>query len=142
MIVVDTNVIVYALIEGDRTALAQNVATKDPDWIVPPLWRHEFLNVLVTCVRGNVIEVQQAEDLLRTALGLLVRAEREVDGGAVLVLAVEHKISAYDAQYIALARRLETQCITEDRRLARTFPETAISMASFCAKSRATDPVP
>ncbi len=132
MIVVDTNVIVYALIEGDKTALAESVATKDPNWVVPPLWRHEFLNVLVTCIRGGVIDVRQAESLWHTALGLLVRAEREVDGGAVLDLAAEHKISAYDAQYIALARRLETQCITEDRRLARTFPETAISMASFC----------
>ena len=48
MIVVDTNVIAYVLIEGDKTALAQQVAKKDPDWKVPPLWRHEFLNVLAT----------------------------------------------------------------------------------------------
>ena len=123
----------YALIEGDKTVLAQGVARKDPNWVVPSLWRHEFLNVLATCTRGNVFDAHQAEGLWHRALDLLVRSEQAVDGGAALALAVEHSITAYDAQYIALARGLGTQCVTEDRRLVRTFPDTAILMASFCA---------
>lgn len=132
MIVVDTNVIAYVLIEGDKTALAQQVAKKDPDWKVPPLWRHEFLNVLATSARAEVIDALQAEALWHKGLDLLVRAEREADGSASLKLAIEHAISAYDAQYIALAQSLETQCITEDKRLLKTFPDTAVSMKAFC----------
>ena len=132
MIVVDTNVIAFVLIEGDKTALAQQVAKKDPDWKVPPLWRHEFLNVLATSARAEVIDALQAEALWHKGLDLFVRAEREADGSASLKLAIEHAISAYDAQYIALAQSLETQCITEDKRLLKTFPDTAVSMKAFC----------
>ena len=132
MIVVDTNVIAYVLIAGDKTALAQQVAKKDPDWKVPPLWRHEFLNVLATSTRAAVIDAQQAEALWHKGLDLLVRAEREADGIASLKLAIEHAISSYDAQYIALAQSLETQCVTADKRMLKTFPGTAVSMKAFC----------
>ncbi len=132
MIVVDTNIIVYVLIAGDKTALAQQVAKKDPDWKAPPLWRHEFLNVLATSTRAAVIDAQQTEALWHKGLDLLVRAEREADGIASLKLAIEHAISSYDAQYIALAQSLETQCVTADKRMLKTFPGTAVSMKAFC----------
>lgn len=132
MIVVDTNVIAYALIEGDKTALARQVAQKDPEWRVPPLWRHEFLNVLATAARAGVINARQAARLWRTGLGLLLQAERNVDGATSLKLAIEDGISAYDAQYIALAHSLNTHCVTEDKRMLKTFPATAISMEAFC----------
>ena len=32
MVVVDTNVVAYLLIEGDRTAEAQALYARDPDW--------------------------------------------------------------------------------------------------------------
>ena len=59
--------------------------------------------------------------------------EAEVDGSAALDLAIVHGISAYDAQYIALALGFGTLCVTEDRRLMRKFSETAVSMKAFCA---------
>ena len=132
MIVVDTNVIAYVRIEGDKTALAQQVAQRDSDWRVPPLWRYEFLNVLVTAARAEIVDAQQAERLWHTGLGLLLRAERDVDGAISLKLAIESGISAYDAQYITLAHSLATHCVTEDKRILKAFPETAISMEAFC----------
>ncbi len=44
MIVADTNLIAYRLIEGEQTELALAVWAKEPEWFVPPLWRHEFLS--------------------------------------------------------------------------------------------------
>jgi predicted nucleic acid-binding protein len=132
LIVVDTNVIAYALIEGDKTTLARDVASADPDWRVPQLWRHEFLNILATAARAEVINARQADKLWSTGLDLLSQVEQEMDGRAALALAIEYGISAYDAQYIALAHGLGTLCVTEDRRLLRTFSETAISMKAFC----------
>lgn len=132
MIVVDTNVIAYSLIEGEKTALAQQVAQQDSDWRVPPLWRYEFLNVLVTAARAEIVDAQQAEKLWRTGLSLLLQAERDVDGALALKLAIEGGVSAYDAQYIALADSLNTHCVTEDKRILKAFPATAISMEAFC----------
>jgi len=51
VIVVDVNVVAYFLIEGEHTERARELWRRDPDWRLPPLWRHEYLNVLATFVR-------------------------------------------------------------------------------------------
>ena len=132
MIVVDTNVLAYALIQGDRTALALQVGERDPQWVVPLLWRYEFLNVLTTFARHGVLELAQATRVWERAQRLLLAAERPVSMPAALRLAVEHQVSAYDAQYLALARQLRVRCVTEDRSLLGKFPGVAVSMADFC----------
>jgi len=55
VIVSDTNLVAYLLINGDHTATARAVYQRDPDWRLPPLWRAEFLNVLTTTVRKGVL---------------------------------------------------------------------------------------
>jgi len=89
LIVVDTNVICYALISGEKTDLALRVERQDPNWKVPPLWRHEFLSVLATSTRAGVIGAGQAEGILRQAVDLLMPAESAVGMVAALRLAVE-----------------------------------------------------
>ncbi len=54
MIVVDVNVVAYYFIEGDKTALAREVMQADPDWRLPSLWRHEYLNVVATYPRRRL----------------------------------------------------------------------------------------
>lgn len=132
MIVVDTNVISYALISGDKTPLALQVEARDANWRVPALWRHEFLNVLATSTRLGVLDADQAEGIWQQAVMLLSPAEDAVDMRAALKLAIDLDISAYDAQYIYLAKSLGVPCVTEDRKLQRACPDVAISMAAFC----------
>ena len=43
-----------------------------------------------------------------------------------LLLAAEHQISAYDAQYVALALAHKLPLISEDRALQRKFPEIVL----------------
>lgn len=131
MIVVDVNVIAYLLIQGDKTASAQQVYRNEPEWHVPTLWRHEFLNVLATFVRHGGGGITDAEVLWQRGLSSLSSHEHSVDMVDALHLATQHGISAYDAQYISLANALGTPCITEDQRLQKVFPNTAYSMAQF-----------
>ncbi len=134
MIVVDTNIIVYSLIEGDRTDLVLRARERDPAWLVPGLWRHEFLNVLSTFTRRNLLTLPQAEDIWKNAFRLFRKKEHPVDHVSALRLSVESNISAYDAQYIALAKSLGIRCMTEDRALLDKFPGLAISARKVAGK--------
>ena len=52
---------------------------------------------------------------------------------SALIVATGNRISAYDAQYIALAQKLQTICVTEDQRLLKTFPALTRTMRAFAA---------
>jgi predicted nucleic acid-binding protein len=132
VIVVDTNVVAYALIEGIHTELARGVRELDPDWRLPELWQHEYLNILATYARQGGLSVKAAQRLWREAVRALGPMTMPADLSAALDLAVEHGVSAYDAQFIVLAVSLGVPCITEDRLLLRAFPKVAISMRAFC----------
>ena len=123
----------YYFIEGDKTALARELMQTDPDWRLPALWRHEYLNVLATYARQGGATVAESRELWRLAGELLVSRDHPDEPEATLALAVEHKVSAYDAQYIVLAQRLHTVLVTEDRRLAKAFPSIARTMQALVA---------
>ena len=55
MIVADTNLIAYLLIDSAQTAQAEAILEKDGDWHAPSLWRHEFRNILATDVKLIII---------------------------------------------------------------------------------------
>ena len=58
MIVVDTNVIAYLLIEGDRTVDAQALRLADSDWRSEPFLLVEFSNLLATQVRAKALSAE------------------------------------------------------------------------------------
>lgn len=138
MIAVDVNVVAYLLIQGESTELAQAVWHRDPDWYVPLLWRHEYLNVLATYVKAGGATLEEAEALWGDALRLLAPGEREVHMESALALAAEKGISAYDAQYVVLASSLGVPLVTADRRLRQAFPGQILAMQEFCASEGAS----
>lgn len=137
MIVVDTNLVVYLFVAGEKTSLSRQVYARDPDWVVPSLWKHEFLNVLATSVRQEVLTLEQALLVWQYGQDFLHRRERRVNMASALNWAVEQRVSAYDAQFIVLARELECKLITEDRRLRAKSRGQALSMQQFLEEPRA-----
>lgn len=131
MIVVDTNVIAFLLIEGDRTAQAEGVFKRDTDWVAPYLWRSEFRSVLAFYVRKRRIHLDDAIALMREAEVLMQGREFEVESARVLELAESSKCSAYDCEYVTLAERLGVELVTSDRKVLKAFSWIAIEMASF-----------
>jgi predicted nucleic acid-binding protein len=107
------------------------VWTRDPAWRLPPLWRSEFLNVLVNSVRAGIIGEEQSLKAWEVAISLFGRNEEEPHGPEVLRTALRHRISAYDAQYVALAERLGVILVTGDRRLREACPDLAMSIEDF-----------
>lgn len=122
MIVVDVNVVAYFFIQGDRTDDARTLFSHDPDWRLPTLWRHEFLNVLATYARQGGASISDVQALWRRSMEWFAPAEQPADMEAALALAGENRVSAYDAQYVVLAHQLQTVCVTADKRLLKAFP--------------------
>jgi len=137
MIVADANLIAYFLISGAHTAAAEKTYEIDSHWVAPPLWRSEFLNVLVNTVRAGLLKPKSAEAVWGRALSVIL-AEQEPDWSSTFSLAVSQGISAYDAQYIVLARTLGTVLVTADKQLLRKFPAHAVSIEQF-ALGRGTE---
>lgn len=128
MIVVDTNVVAYLYLESEHTAAAEEVLRRDADWTAPPLWRSELRNVLATQVRAGRLEVADARAVQEAAEQLLAGGEHPVASADVLELAAASGCSAYDCEFVALARHLAVPLVTGDRQLLTAFPELTVTL--------------
>ncbi|MGH7719073.1 MAG: type II toxin-antitoxin system VapC family toxin [Gemmatimonadaceae bacterium] len=133
MIVVDTNVVAYLLLPGQQTAAARAVLARDAAWAAPLLWRSEFRNVLALYLRQRHLSLAQAIELQATGEALLAGREYAVDSGDVLTLAAQSGRSAYDCEFVAVARALGVPLITSDGQLAGSFPELAVDVQAFAS---------
>ena len=131
MIVVDTNIIAYLLINGDRTAMAVEVARKDREWISPRLWRSEMRNLLTLYVQREVFSRRAAVLIMEEALATMQDHEFEPESGRVLELAEISGCTAYDCEFVSLAERFNVPLVTSDKKLLNSFPDIAVSMENF-----------
>jgi predicted nucleic acid-binding protein len=131
VIVVDTNLIAYLFVNGEHSGLAEKVLLKDSRWAAPLLWRSELRSVLVKCVRAGYVELNDAFRIMTEAESLMSEGEYAVTSGDVLSLAASTACSAYDAEFVVLARDLGVPLITTDKLLLESFPETAVSPPRF-----------
>lgn len=133
MIVVDTNLIAYAVVPGERSDSALAVLDADPEWVAPPLWRSELRNALVTTMRAGRLSLAGAVASFEEANRVVLDTDLEEETEACLRLAEEGKISAYDAEFVLAAVRLGRPLVTADRKLAKVFPGRVLSPEEFVA---------
>jgi predicted nucleic acid-binding protein len=125
MIVVDTNVIAYLWLPGERTAAAERLLRTDPDWNAPLLWRSEFRNVLAGCLRRADLMLETALQIADGAEGQLRGREFSVPSAQVLARVQESDCSAYDCEFVVLAEELGVPLVTSDEKILRSFPGLA-----------------
>jgi predicted nucleic acid-binding protein len=140
VIVVDSNVIAYCWILGERTEAAQRVRLGDPEWHVPYLWRSELRSTLAGYLWRGAIEANRAAETMAAAEASLAGCEHHVSSRRVLELAAASRLSAYDCEFVALAESLAAPLVTEDAAVRKAFPELAISMEGFLARFPAAPP--
>lgn len=131
MIVVDTNILVYFWLPGEWTPAARRLLALDPDWAVPVLWRSEFRNVLAITVREGRFSLTDAIAFAEAAQQQLKGRELAVESDEVLRLADDSGCSAYDCEFVALARRLAVPLVTNDRQVLKAFPELATALEKY-----------
>ncbi len=128
MIVVDTNIVAYLYLESELTARAEAQLKSDPDWAVPLLWRSEFRNILAGAIRRKALSFDEARQILTEAESLLAGAEYEVGSQQVLELVRDSDCSAYDCEFVALAKQLDVRLVTMDSKLLKAFPKLALPL--------------
>ena len=131
MLVADTNLIAYLNIKGEFTKQAELVFERDSDWVVPYLWRSEFCNILATYLRQKIITLDTAQTNFATAQEHLRENEYEVDPLSVLNECQRTGLSAYDAEYVILASKLNLPLITNDKKILKTYPNFAVKIADY-----------
>jgi predicted nucleic acid-binding protein len=128
VVLVDTNILAYLIIEGDRTASAQKLFERDSDWCSEAFVMVEFSNVIATYVRTAALSQPQGSRLLTEVQAHLPTLHNVVNAQA-LEAAMQYGISAYDARFISLARQLKLKLVTEDVKLRTAVPSWTISLA-------------
>lgn len=132
MIVVDANIVSYHLLQAEPFAEEiRKVADVDPDWIGPLLLRSELLNVLTMYHRERGLSIEEAVRLGEQGERLLENSWMEVPIDRILSVVTESDLSAYDAQYVALARDVDRPLLTYDRPVLSAFPEIALTPKQF-----------
>ena len=128
MIVVDTNIISYLYISGERSRQVEQLLSVDAHWIAPVLWRSEFRSVLGRYLRSNYLSFDEVLHIIQQAEQLLSENEYEVPSAHIMQLVNSSKCSAYDCEFVALAQYLDVPLITADKTILREFPGIAKSI--------------
>ena len=131
MIVVDTNIITYLYLSNEWSTQAEKALLKDPQWCAPLLWRSELRNVLAQYLRKNILDLAEIQQIMGEASHLLQGQEYTVTSQHVLNLVAESTCSAYDCEFVALAKDLELPLITTDRKILNQFPNVALALEEF-----------
>lgn len=131
MIVVDTNVIAYLYLPTEYTSHAEALLSRDPEWLAPVLWRSELRNVLALYMRKGVLDFDQAFAIQQEAEALMADRNYDPDSLAVLKLADDSGCSAYDCEFVALARFTGLPLVTMDKKVLEAFPDSAVALTNF-----------
>jgi predicted nucleic acid-binding protein len=131
MIVADTNIISYLFLPTVFSDRASQLYQKDADWTAPSLWRSEFRNVLALYIRQQILTLAEALVIQDEAEALMADHEFTLPSVSILSLTDSSRCSAYDCEFVALAKQLSVTLVTEDKKILREFPDVAVSLDGF-----------
>ena len=131
MIVADCNMNAYLYLPARYTNNVEKLLELEPVWAAPSLWRSELRNILALYMRQKIIDFETACKIQAEAESLVGSSEYNVDSLSVFTLAQHSGCSAYDCEFIALAKALNIKLVTEDKKLKKSFPDIAMSAKRY-----------
>ena len=131
MIVVDTNVMASLVVDGENAVDSTALLEQDAEWAAPGILLSELRNVLVGFVRRGDLTPDQVKAMCDDASLLLGGRIISVSGSRVIDTALECGLSAYDAEFVVLARSLGVPLATSDRAVLAGAPDIAAHPTSL-----------
>jgi predicted nucleic acid-binding protein len=112
-------------------AVLQQLETTSDTAFVPVLWRYEVSSVLARAEIKETLSAQRAGDFLKSLAALDIRTDDE-SARRVLTdvhrLAVQYRLTSYDAAYLELALRRNFPIATLDVELRNACAAAGISV--------------
>ncbi len=131
MIVVDTNVMTNLVVDGENAVDSAALLARDSEWAAPGILISELRNVLLGFVRREELTPDQAKAMCDDASLVLGGRIISVSGSRVIDTALECELTAYDAEFVVLARTLGVPLATSDRAILAGAPDIAAHPTSF-----------
>ena len=128
MIVVDTNVMVHLLAGLGPGEKAARLLANDPEWAAPTILLGELRNVMVGLFRRGQIQASDALAICVDAEAVLGERVVSVPSQPVLETAATGGMSAYEAEFVVLARSLGVPLVTADRVILEGAPDVAVPL--------------
>lgn len=136
MIVADTNVVVQFVVGDHGGADAALLYAEDPEWAAPTILMSELRNVLLGFVRRGILGRDHVTSMCADAARALGDRVDNVPHGRVIDTALECGLTAYDAEFVVLARALGVHLATSDREILAGAPDVAISVREAIERAR------
>lgn len=136
MIIVDTNVFVRLSVGPDAGGDAALLHQLDPEWTAPPIFVSELRNVLLGYVRRGDFDLDRAKATCDEAVRVFDGRIDEVPHDRVMETALECGLSAYDAEFVVLARTLGVPLATLDGEILEGAPDVAVSVREAIERAR------
>jgi len=123
--VIDANLVIKWYVEEPDSSAARQLLWETEEFAVPDLLFLETGSILSKKVRNQELTPEEARRIGELIVDgpFDVYNDRELAGDA-LKIALEYQVTPYDASYVALAMKLETDCATADRKLFEKLRHT------------------
>ena len=129
--VVDASMALAWCFDGEATAATDAVLAqvRRDGGVVPPLWRYEVGNALLTAWRRDRLTEADVRRLLALLRSLPIDVDADVPDGVELVMSGhDHGLTAYDAAYLVLAQRRGLALATLDDVLGEAAARAGVSV--------------
>jgi predicted nucleic acid-binding protein len=131
MIAVDTPIIVYHFLPGEKTKHTENLLKRDSNWITSPLWKYEFRNVLAGFIRKDLVSFIDAIAISEEAEQFFLHREVQIPPAKIVDLINRSPCTGYDLEFVAVAIEMGTKLVTNDKEILKHFPEISISINCY-----------
>ena len=133
MIVIDTNILVYYLLDGYEKMGCYDLLRKIGKWYAPNLLITEFDNSLLLFLKQKIITEQECWSFHRVMRVITEDRFISVETSKILKLAIQSGLSIYDAEFVTVAIEHDLPLITHDKKILRLFRNLAFKPQDYLA---------
>jgi len=120
-VVIDASMAVAWVLPDERSDLADSILREVEGLrrMTTALFWYEYRNILVSNYKRNRLTDKDVPKFLMEISALEIEEYSQSDHAWIISLAIKHRLSAYDAAYLALAVKEGAILATNDRRLVQ-----------------------